>query len=178
MRYRILYIVIILTVFQSCSNRDSNEHRIKQRIGEGIYFPEDYSVINDTITIDLIDYNNPVQIIHLFNGDCGFCKGSLKKWEDYIENFIFKENTDFIFLVYTSNEEFLRDDFLTKISFKQPVYLIDKDVFFRQNELPDQNISSLTFLLIDNTIKGIGNPIYDNECKYFFVEVVLSYLDG
>ncbi|HRW61974.1 MAG TPA: hypothetical protein P5132_00730 [Bacteroidales bacterium] len=173
-----LSILIIVTFFLSCRNKNSLEYIVGQRIGKEMAFPENYTVINDTMNKALTDYESPIQIIYLFNGDCGFCKGSLKKWEDYIVNSAFKEYTDFIFMVYTSNEEFLKDDFQEKILFKQPVFLIDKDVFFGNNGLSDQIISSLTFLIIENKIIAIGNPVYDNESKIIFDEMVLSYLRG
>jgi hypothetical protein len=172
-----IFIMFFLFQFYSCTN-NSKKSFISKSHDKYLLFPENYSVINYRDTcVNLDNYNKAIKIVHLFDGDCGFCLNQIKKWSEFIDSYQFSDEIDFIFFTYSNNYNFLEDFLLKNKGFDFLIFGIERDEFLSNNDIPE-NTSLHTFLLIEDKIKVIGSPIDNAKMQVLYKDQIIKYFES
>lgn len=169
----IVLVLLILSAI-SCNRQVDLNKEIKKIIGSEIFLID--SLKSFSINKGFHFYkskNGKLKIATYINGSCPQCLFELEEWKRIIEDQAFKE-VSFHFYIKTTNINQMIS-ILKEISFDYPTIIDTSNQFFILNKLSeDKNLQ--TFLLNENNkIVIVGNPIYGEQIKDFYLKVVTDY---
>lgn len=172
-----LKIALIFLFFISC-NKDQAKIFIEQKVDTELILPQNIvSLEKSGHYYNDERYYNTIKIVHFFNGDCGYCVENLTEWMKYVESLKNMYEIDFIFLSYTRNEIFLKENVFEKAKFDNPLFIVDQKDFISLNKIPENRPDLCTFLIIEDKIKVIGDPIINSQIKLLYEEQILQFLN-
>lgn len=174
MKFRFLIFIVLIIIIYSCNNRNKKiKGELTQIIGKKIELIDTLS----NYSIDKGLYKEVIlpqmKIISYIDGSCGSCLYSLANWKELISSNEFK-NISFRLYVKTYNLKQLTL-ILKEIDFQYPIVVDYQNQFYQKNHIQDE-INYETFLVDkDNNILLVGNPLFSNEIKKLYLEVVSQY---
>jgi hypothetical protein len=117
-------------------------------------------------------FSKNLKIVVIIDGYCSFCFKQLKTWKDSILtlNTFDKYNIPVLFYVH-SNNYLPFNSYIKSINFEYPIIYDTTNCIASKNKIPDDNILN-TFLLDNDTIRLIGNPVLRPKMKHIYREYI------
>ena len=177
-----LYILLTLTIFFSCQNKQKEkEVQIAELVnewrGKQIVFPEN-SIFTRYLT-DTTDFQIPQSdykvLIYVDSIGCTSCKLQLPKWKRLIEyiDSLTQGKIPFLFFFHPKDNKEIRY-LLKRDAFNRPVCIDIDDQLNKLNKFP-LDITLQTFLLDkDNKVVVLGNPVHNIAVKDLYLKQIIG----
>lgn len=177
-----LYILLTLTIFFSCQNKQKEkEVQIAELVnewrGKQIVFPEN-SIFTRYLT-DTTDFQIPQSdykvLIYVDSIGCTSCKLQLPKWKRLIEyiDSLTQGKIPFLFFFHPKDNKEIRY-LLKRDAFNRPVCIDIDDQLNKLNKFP-LDMTLQTFLLDkDNKVVVLGNPVHNIAVKDLYLKQIIG----
>lgn len=175
-----LYNIIFGCVFVSCNSLHRDEKRVVMDwIGQELFIPElQYQIKDIPIQIDLNGADYKI-INYVDSTGCISCRLKLQSWDNVINEFTSMDDVDIqcLTIIHANNKKEVQ--YLLKLdNFLHPVAVDSKNVFFKDNQLPEK-AEYHTFLLdSDNKILAIGNPVTNPKIRQLYKTIISEDNNG
>lgn len=177
-----LYILLVLTLFFSCQNKQKEEKKqiaqlVNEWQGKQIAFPE--NLIFTRYLIDTTDFQIPQSeykvLIYVDSMGCTSCKLQLHKWKELIEytDSVTQGKVPFLFFLHPKDAKEIRY-LLRRDAFDRPICIDIDDQLNKLNKFP-ADMTFQTFLLDkDNKVAVLGNPVHNTAVKDLYLKHITS----
>ena len=175
-----LYILLVLTIFFSCQDKQKEEKKqiaqlVNEWQGKQIVFPE--NLIFTRYLTDTTDFQIPQSdykvLIYVDSIGCTSCKLQLHKWKQLIEytDSATQGKVPFLFFFHPKDAKEIRY-LLKRDGFNRPVCIDMDDWLNKLNKFP-ADMTFQTFLLDkDNKVAVLGNPINNTAVKDLYLKQI------
>lgn len=167
------FILLNLVLLYSCKNR-SETSVLKEWIGKDVKYPKTIyytTFAKDTLLNKRYMANKYKILVYVDSLGCINCKLKLEQWNDFIEEAQrIDSSIEFLFVFDVKDVEHLSQT-LKKRNFIYPVCVDLGGTFNKLNNFPS-DIAFQTFLLDNNKVIAIGNPIHNFKVKELFLDII------
>lgn len=175
-----LYILLVLTIFFSCQDKQKKEKKqiallVNEWQGKQIVFPE--NLIFTRYLTDTTDFQIPQSdykvLIYVDSIGCTSCKLQLHKWKQLIEytDSATQGKVPFLFFFHPKDAKEIRY-LLKRDGFDRPICIDLEDQLNKLNKFP-ANMTFQTFLLNkDNKVAVLGNPVHNTAVKDLYLKQI------
>lgn len=175
-----LYILLVLTIFFSCQDKQKEEKKqiaqlVNEWQGKQIVFPENLTFtryLTDTTDFQIPESDYKV-LIYVDSIGCTSCKLQLHKWKELIEytDSATQGKVPFLFFFHPKDTKEIRY-LLKRDGFDRPIYIDLEDQLNKLNKFP-ANMTFQTFLLDkDNKVAVLGNPVHNTAVKDLYLKQI------
>jgi len=171
MRYKIIYLLFMFSLSQSCIKKsDDNLNIVQQWNEKEIQIPKNISfktLGRDTICSEMLKHHYKV-LIYLDASSCISCRLNLPLWKSYIDS-CQHAGVDVSFLFVVQSDKYAELEYKLEMShFKYPIIYDTKDEWNALNKFPDPE-EFRTFLLNEkNNVILIGNPVQNRKIRKLY----------
>ena len=175
-----LYILIALTIFFSCQDKQKEEKKqiaqlVNEWQGKQIVFPENLTFtryLTDTTDFQIPESDYKV-LIYVDSIGCTSCKLQLHKWKELIEytDSATQGKVPFLFFLHPKDTKEICY-LLKRDGFDRPICIDLEDQLNKLNKFP-ANMTFQTFLLDkDNKVAVLGNPVHNTAVKDLYLKQI------
>ena len=175
-----LYILLVLTIFFSCQDKQKEEKKqiaqlVNEWQGKQIVFPENLTFtryLTDTTDFQIPESDYKV-LIYVDSIGCTSCKLQLHKWKELIEytDSATQGKVPFLFFFHPKDTKEIRY-LLKRDGFARPIYIDLEYQLNKLNKFP-ANMTFQTFLLDkDNKVAVLGNPVHNTAVKDLYLKQI------
>ncbi|HNC29193.1 MAG TPA: hypothetical protein PKX08_04255 [Cyclobacteriaceae bacterium] len=165
-----LALIVAACIFWGCKEREKTvRSTIEDKIGQQINFVDTLKAYSLSGGWKTPVITQRYKIVTFIDGTCSSCVEDLKEWKNLIAE-LKSQKVDVLIYIHVFTPDLIIS-VLKDIDFRSDVIVGYRNTFFYENELDDDKAFQ-TFLVDDDEILYVGNPIKKLAIKKLFLKTI------